>query len=133
MTSRTLPSPTIIEAWRARVGAICTDFPETTAPPPINGHSAYEVRGKKFAYYLIDHHGDGRVAINCKAEAGVQGLLIDADPSRFYVPAYLGPRGWIGLDFVSTPPDWDEVARLLLDSYVLVAPRKLAALATPRP
>ncbi len=99
------PVPEDDREWRARVGAICTHFPETTAPPPIN----------------------------CKAEAGVQGLLIDADPSRFYVPAYLGPRGWIGLDFVLTPPDWDEVARLLLDSYVLVAPRKLAAMATTRP
>ena len=91
MTSRTLPAADVIEAWRTRIDAICATLPEVSIGASMNEHSAYEVRGKKFAYYLVDHHGDGRIAINCKAEPGVQGLLIDADPSRFYVPAYLGP------------------------------------------
>jgi hypothetical protein len=44
---------------------------------------------------------------------------------RFFVPAYLGPSGWLGLDFDRADVDWDEVRELVDASYRLVAPRRL--------
>jgi predicted DNA-binding protein (MmcQ/YjbR family) len=47
------------------------------------------------------------------------------DP-RVYVPAYLGPSGWIGVD-LDADSDWDEIAELLEDSYRLTAAKRLVA------
>ncbi len=44
---------------------------------------------------------------------------------RFFVPAYLGPSGWLGLDFDRADVDWDEVRELVDASFRLVAPRRL--------
>jgi hypothetical protein len=123
-----MSDPTSVEARRARVTEICATFPETNAASRTGQHSGFEVRGKKFAYFLVDHHGDGRVALNCKAAPGSQGAMVAADPARFFIPAYVGARGWIGFDFDVAPVDWDEVAALLRESYRLLAPKKLAAL-----
>ena len=85
-----------VELRRERLRAICLALPEVSERAE-NAHVAFLVRGKTFAYFLNNHHGDGRVALVCKAAAGAQGILVDAEPDRFFVPAYLGPRGWIGL------------------------------------
>ncbi|WP_029114994.1 MmcQ/YjbR family DNA-binding protein [Mycobacterium sp. URHB0044] len=45
--------------------------------------------------------------------------------SRFYYPAYMGPSGWLGLDFTAAKVDWNEVRELVDASYRLVAPKKL--------
>lgn len=108
--------------------AICRALPEAGVASGTGQHSAFEVRGKKFAYFLVDHHGDGRVALNCKVEPGRQGAMIATDPSRFFMPAYVGAKGWIGFDFDAAAVDWAEVEALLRESYRLLAPKKLAAL-----
>ncbi len=95
----------------------------------MNRHSAFLVRKKKFAYFLDDHHGDGRVAVCCRALPGENTTLARSDPVRFFIPSYIGPRGWVGLYVDRGRVDWDEVSELVLDSYLLVAPKKLAALA----
>ena len=118
-----------VEARRARVTAICLAFPEAALAPGTGQHSSFEVRGKKFAYFLVDHHGDGRVALNVKAAAGSQGAVLAADPARFFMPAYIGAKGWVGFDFDAAPVDWREVEALLRESYRLIAPKRLAAMA----
>ncbi len=85
------------------------------------------MRGRTFAYYLDDHHGDGRVALNCKVPPGDLEPLVTLDPGRFFVPAYLGARGWIGVRLDGDAVDWEEVARFVTVSYRLVAPKRLAA------
>ena len=50
------------------------------------------------------------------------------DPAKFYLPAYIGPRGWVGLRLDIGEVDWDEVKELVTGSYLQTAPRKLAAL-----
>jgi predicted DNA-binding protein (MmcQ/YjbR family) len=64
-------------------------------------------------------------------------LLFKADESertalqqdaRFFYPAYLGPSGWLGLDFTVADVDWDEVRELVDASYRQVASRKLITL-----
>jgi hypothetical protein len=110
-----------------RLAEICLALPEAAQVPAAN-HASFQVRGKNFAWYLDDHHGDGRVALVCKAPRGVQHELIASDPSKFFMPAYLGPKGWIGLRLdLETGVDWAEVTELVRDSYLLIAPRRLAA------
>ena len=76
---------------------------------------------------LTNHHGDGRFAIWCAAPEGVQQLLTDADPEKFFIPPYVGHRGWVGVR-VDMDPDWDELAMILEDAYRCVAPKTLLKL-----
>jgi hypothetical protein len=87
---------------------------------------------KSFLMFHDDHHGDGRLAIWCAAPAGVQGELVDQEPERFFVPPYVGPRGWLGLR-LDIAPDWDELAQVAEDAYRCVAPKKLLQELEDRP
>lgn len=115
------------------LAAICQSLPEVTTEG--DQQLAFRVRGKTFAYYLDDHHDDGRLALCCKAAPGEQEALVATDPLRFFRPSYLGARGWIAVRLDIEPVDWDEVAELATDAYCLTAPKRLAAQvpATPRP
>ena len=73
---------------------------------------------------LTDHHGDGRFAIWCAAPAGVQGMLVEADAEKFFVPPYVGHRGWLGVR-LDRGKDWNELAGITEDAYAEVAPPKL--------
>ena len=88
-------------------------------------HAAFVVRKKVFAYFLKDHHGDGIVAVACKALPGDNAALVAAQPGRFYLPAYVGPRGWVALRLDVGTIDWDEVSELLVGSYQLTAPKRV--------
>ena len=107
----------------ARLRAICLALPEA-AEQEAWGDPTYRVRGKIFA---LEKRGDGRVSLWCKAPPGSQHVLVGADPSRFFAPPYVGPKGWVGVR-LDDGPDWDEVAGLVRRSYRLAAPKRLAAL-----
>ena len=77
---------------------------------------------------MNDHHGDGIVAVACKALPGDNVALASAQPGRFYLPSYIGPKGWVALRLDVGVVDWDEVAELVKGSYLLVAPKRLASL-----
>ncbi len=108
-----------------RLTELCLALPEAESAPAGDRHTAFSVRKRIFAYYLVDHHGDGRVALNCKVAAGENEAMITDDPVRWFMPAYLGARGWVGLDLDAAPVDWDAVRSLLTESYRLVAPKTL--------
>jgi hypothetical protein len=120
--------PTSIDP-RQRVRAIAETLPEVNVRE--GQHLAFDIRGKRFAYYLDDHHGDGRLAICCKAAPGVQEMLVEAQPGRFFRPSYLGPKGWLGLYLDIEEVDYEEVENLLTEAYRLIAPKRLAALVSP--
>ena len=106
--------------------AICTGCPNVTERP---SHSAptWFVRGKKaVATVWDDHHGDGILGLICAAPPGVQQQLVDEEPDRFYVPPYVGGRGWIGVRLDRTV-DWAEIKEILDDAYRCVASAKLVA------
>ena len=110
-----------------RFTKICLSLPETTREDK-GQHAAFLVRKKIFAYYLNDHHGDGIVAVTCKVLPGDNTALSAASPERFYLPAYIGSRGWVALRLDVGEIDWDEVSELATTSYRLIAPKSLAAL-----
>src|ERR1044072_834018 len=79
---------------RERIIEICRTRPEVIYEGAGKEHIAFSVRKKTFAYYLFDHHGDGRIAFCCKSNLSEQRRLVRDDPESFFVPAYLGSRGW---------------------------------------
>jgi hypothetical protein len=96
-------------------------------------HLTMRVRGRTFAYLLDDHRGDeGILGVVAKAGPGEAGDLIAARPERYYRPAYLGHRGWVGLRLGTGPIDWGDVEDLVTDSYLRVAPKRLGALLAER-
>jgi predicted DNA-binding protein (MmcQ/YjbR family) len=110
----------------AKLTKLCLALPESTVD--LHGsHATFRARKKVFAYFLDNHHGDGIVAISCKAGPGDNTALAAAQPDRFYLPAYIGPRGWVALRLDIGAIDWDEVNELVVGSYRLTAPRGLAA------
>jgi hypothetical protein len=114
-----------------RLTKICLSLPESARQ--LSGHHAgFTVRKKTFAYYLDNHHGDGIIAVTGKVLPGDNEALIAAQPDRFYMPAYIGPRGWVALRLDRCTVDWDEVAELVKTSYRLVAPKRLAAVVDAR-
>ena len=86
------------------------------------------VKGKKFAYFTHDHHGDGKTALLVKI-SGVeeQAMLIEHDADRYYRPAYFGD-GWVGIRLDLGDTDWDAIGEWLRKSWLAIAPRKLAGL-----
>ena len=109
-----------------RVSKICRALPEASFEQ-TGHHACYQVRKRTFAYYLNDHHGDGIISVCCKVLPGDNSALIAAQPKKFYMPAYIGPRGWVALRLDLPRVDWEEAAELIRGSYRLVAPPKLAA------
>jgi hypothetical protein len=113
----------------ARVRAMCLALPEVQERSS-HGAPSFFIQGKRlFLMVLSDHHGDGRFAVWCAAPEGMQEMLVGGDPDRFFVPPYVGHRGWLGYrldrDF-----EWDELAGLVEDAYVEIAPPRLVKLAT---
>ena len=86
------------------------------------------VKGKKFAYVSLDHHGDGKTALLVKISGpDEQAQLIENDPDRYYRPAYFGD-GWIGIRLDLGDTDWSAIADWLRRSWQSVAPKKLTGL-----
>lgn len=100
-------------------------LPETTERLS-HGAPTWFIRDKKsFVMYHENHHGDGNAfAIWCAAPPGVQEQMIEAEPARYYRPAYVGHRGWIGLR-LDVDRDDDEIAAVVTDAYRCVAPKSL--------
>lgn len=107
-----------------RLREVCLALPEA-AEQETWGHATFRVREKIFA--MIGVADDGEVSVRCKARPGVQGMLVGTDPNRFFVPAYVGHNGWIGIK-LNDETDWDELADLVEESYRMTAPKRLAAL-----
>ena len=103
---------------------ICLALPETSERLS-HGAPTFFVRAKRaFLMVLTNHHGDGRFAIWCAAPDGMQRMLVEADPERFFVPPYVGHRGWLGVR-LDRGLNWNELAGIAEDAYAEVAPARL--------
>ena len=120
--TRTVPA----ERWLARLRKACEHLPETTVT--LRGdHADFRVRKKVFAYFLNNHHGDGIISVCVKSELGDNEERARTHPGKFYLPAYIGKRGWFGLYLDRGPIEWSEVRDIIESSYRLVAPKTLVA------
>ena len=106
-----------------RLRRLCLALPEATEKQTW-GDPTFRVRDRIFA---MEKRGDGRVSLWCKAPPGSKQILVGADPERFFVPPYVGHKGWIGMLLDDAGVDWAEVAVVVRRSYRLIAPKRLAA------
>jgi hypothetical protein len=112
------------ERMLEKLREICLGLPETSERLS-HGAPTFFVRQKRaFVMVMTDHHGDGRFALWCAAPEGMQKMLVEADPERFFVPPYVGHRGWLGVR-LDRGLSWDEVTGIAEDAYAEVAPKKL--------
>ena len=111
-----------------RLRRICLALPEATEKVAW-GEPTFRVGGKLFAQLDDHHHGADHFAVWLAAPLGAQEMLVYADPARYFVPPYVGPRGWVGVRLDGVV-DWVAVTRLARDAYLQVAPRRLAAMLT---
>jgi len=75
-----------------------------------------------FATFDNHHHGARHVAVWLAMPLGGQEALVYADPKRFFVPPYVGPRGWVGLR-LDGRPNWKAVEKVVRDAYDHIARR----------
>jgi len=107
-----------------RVRSICLAFPEAEERP-FGGHTAPAFRVRDKIFLMTSEDG---TSMTLKAPEGVQAILVASDPERFFVPKYVGAKGWVGIRLGHTAgTDWDELAELITESYCLTAPKRLAA------
>jgi hypothetical protein len=103
-----------------RVRTLCLALPETSERLS-HGQPTFFIRDKKsFVMYLDDHHGDGRLALWCAAPEG----MVEAAPEHYFRPPYVGHRGWLGVR-LDRDLEWNEIAGVIENAYVTVAPRSL--------
>ena len=106
------------------VREVCLSFPEADEVPS-RGSPDFRVRGKTFATYVVNHHGDGRIALWLRSPDGAQRYYTESDPDSYFVPPYVGPKGWLGVH-LDRALGWDAIAARTRDAYEAVAPKTLA-------
>ncbi len=111
------------------VREICLGLPETTE---VRSHGSpdFRVAGKTFATYEVNHHGAGRIALWLRMAPGAQPYFVEHEPEHYFVPPYVGPKGWLGVH-LDQGLSWDTIARRAFEAWEHVAPRALAGSAEP--
>jgi hypothetical protein len=109
-----------------RVRGVCLALPGTHERASHGAPSFFvgPARGRCFVMFLDDHHADGRLALWCAAPRGAQEAYVTQSPEQYFVPPYVGHRGWLGVRLDRDLP-WDEVSGAIEDAYVAIAPAKL--------
>lgn len=109
-----------------RVRRICLALPGTWEKIS-HGEPTWFAGKKVFAMFSNNHHHDGHIAVTVPAAIGIQQMLIEKSPKKFYCPPYVGCRGWIGIE-VNRVSD-KELALHIEEAWRLIAPKKLLAAA----
>jgi hypothetical protein len=118
-------SPAEVAQRLAMVRSSAARLPQTTERLS-HGGPAFFVRDKRcFVMFLDNHHGDGRLAVWAAAPDGVQHIVVESEPEQFFVPPYVGHRGWIGVHL-------REVGQAELDAIIEQAYRTVASAALVR-
>jgi predicted DNA-binding protein (MmcQ/YjbR family) len=104
-----------------RLLTIVKSLPETEESWPW-GSIHCKIAGKIFVGWGRDK--DGIMSLGFRTNLMLQSMLVASDP-RFTIAKYTGKYG--GLDMRLGPkPNWDEVRQLIVESYKIVAPKRLA-------
>jgi predicted DNA-binding protein (MmcQ/YjbR family) len=112
-----------------RVRALCLDLPETFEAETW-GHPTFRIATGKGRIFCTAATDGSTIAL--KADPVEREALL-AEGDRYFVPAYVGSKGWLGVRTDDPRTDWDEVAELIATSYCLIAPKRLAQRVTAPP
>ncbi|HKZ01568.1 MAG TPA: MmcQ/YjbR family DNA-binding protein [Pyrinomonadaceae bacterium] len=105
-----------------RVRRICSALPETMEKLS-HGEPTFFARKKVFAMFSNNHHNDGHIAVMIPAAIGIQAMLIESSPDKFYRPPYVGVRGWVGIELERVNDE--ELAFHIHEAWRLIAPKSL--------
>ena len=114
---------------RAAVREICLSLPESEERSGRHMPD-YLVRGKAFALLAVNQHGDGRTALWLPAPPGSQQMHVEMAPDHYFVPPYVGPRGWLGVH-LDRGNDWLSIEARVREAYAHIAPDELTACIGP--
>jgi hypothetical protein len=124
MSTEKLASDAIYDtALLERIRQLCLSLPGTSERISHGAPTFFINEKKSFLQYHNNHHGDEKVALWCAAESGIQSLLVESNPEIYYVPAYVGYLGWVGLR-LDRHAEWEEIAGVIEDAYLAKAPKK---------
>jgi predicted DNA-binding protein (MmcQ/YjbR family) len=105
-----------------RIRGLCLALPESYEEETW-GDATFRVRKKIFAS-ATDHEGKTTACMKVLREEQAALLALGAP---YFLPGYVGSKGWIGIDLASSDVDWSDVAELVRESYRLIAPKRLSA------
>lgn len=108
-----------------RLRKLCMALPEAAEKLSHGEPTWFAGKGKVFAMLDDHHHGAAHLSVWLPQPLGVQESLVEADPKRFFRPAYVGAKGWVGV-VLDGKPDWAMIEGLVRDAFLHVATRKLA-------
>ena len=108
----------------AKLREICLAFPDAFEKEAWGECTFRVAGGSMFAMTDKNHHGSGHIAVWVKAPAMVQEILVNSDPKRFFIPPYMGKKGWVGVR-IDYKVKWDQTAAILNDGYLMSAPTKV--------
>ena len=116
-----------IEKHQNRVRAICSKLPESTEKLS-HGEPTFLLGKKVFAMFANNHHNDGHIAVYLPVSPGLQPVLIETSPQKFFDPPYVGVRGWVGIELEQISDE--ELASYLREAWRIIAPKKLKSTTT---
>jgi predicted DNA-binding protein (MmcQ/YjbR family) len=116
----------------AAVRELCLAFPEAEEFESHGSPNFRARKGKVFAVFALNHHGDGHVALWLNTPALEQSRLISSAPKHIYKPQYVGPSGWIGVE-LNRGYAWKRVIELVHMAYRNSSPARLVAQAEKPP
>lgn len=109
-----------------RVREVCLALPEVFEKTSHGAPCFFIKKGKQLAAFADHHHGADFVALWVPQPDGAQDALLERDPAVYFVPPYVGGRGWIGVK-LGPDTDWGEVAEVVEEGYRKVAKKTLVA------
>jgi hypothetical protein len=77
----------------------------------------------------FNQHKDGHVSVVVPAPPGVQAMLVENSPEKFYKPPYVGGAGWIGIELDKVTDK--ELEFHIREAWRLIAPKKLQVAKDP--
>jgi hypothetical protein len=108
-----------------RVRRLCAALPQTSEKLS-HGEPTFFVGGKVYVMFANDHHGDGHIAVWIPVPPGLQATLLKTEPAKFFMPPYVGVKGWVGIELDAVSDE--ELAEYICGAWRLIAPKKVRAL-----
>lgn len=103
------------------VRRICLALPQTTEKLS-HGAPTFFAGKKVYAMFVNNHHNDGHIAVWIPVAPGLQATLLKTEPAKFFMPPYVGVRGWVGVELGAISDD--ELGYYLSEAWRLIAPKK---------
>ena len=103
----------------SQVRELCLSWPDVEERLS-HGEPTWFHRGKRSFATFADHHHDDRLAFWSAAPPGARDLIVEADPVRYFVPPYVGHRGWLGV-YLDVEVDWTAVRDIIGNAYQTIA------------